>query len=207
MTFLKKTTRLIAFCVLSSITLSLSACWLPEKFDAELKVENSGATHFNYDGTLTYAMALAAEKEGELNAKDEKEIAGLSQKLKESKLFTSVDYLGKGRFKVQSKLQKKLGEPFYFLGKNGVNFFSVTTNPSNPKILHIKGVKITPKGLKQFKEIGAKVEGSFTVKLGGDIKVLKHNAQSEPKWWGFVGDYEWKIKSPDEQPMMDIKLP
>ena len=42
----------------------VEGCWIPEKFTARIVVHEDGSYTYTYDGILTFALALAAAKEG-----------------------------------------------------------------------------------------------------------------------------------------------
>lgn len=48
----------------------VEGCWMP-KFTARIVVHEDGSYTYTYDGILTFALALAAAKEGKLTPKDE----------------------------------------------------------------------------------------------------------------------------------------
>ena len=56
------------------LCLALSACRIPENFDAKVTINKDGSYTFTYDGTLTFGLALAASKEGALSSGDEAEL-------------------------------------------------------------------------------------------------------------------------------------
>ena len=49
----------------------VEGCWIPEKFTARIVVHEDGIYTYTYDGILTFALALAAAKEGKLTPNDE----------------------------------------------------------------------------------------------------------------------------------------
>ena len=71
----------------------LSGCWIPEQFDAKVVFNKDGSYTFTYDGTLTFALALAAAQKGELSAKDEAAFKQEAVKLAREPGFKKVEYL------------------------------------------------------------------------------------------------------------------
>ena len=61
------------------------------------------------------------------------------------------------------------------------------------------------KDINELKSMGAKIDGNLTVSVAKGVKVLKHNAQSEPKVFGLFGGYKWEIKSPDADPFIVVQ--
>ncbi|MBU1064526.1 hypothetical protein KKC74_06925 [bacterium] len=69
---MKKYYRTILMAVAAAIIMmSLSACLLPEDFEANITVKRNGSYTFKYDGNLVFAMALSSIKEGKFSKKDE----------------------------------------------------------------------------------------------------------------------------------------
>lgn len=185
------------------IMVSLTSCWLPEKFDAKVSINKDGSYVFVYDGILTFALALAAASQGELSAKDEAELQREAEKIKKEPGFKRAEYLGKGRYKVFFEKVGRSGEPYHFLSQE-IKLFSVI--PQGDGSLLISGIKLTQKDIQELKSIGAVVEGTLSVSVESGIKVVKHNAPSEPKLFGTFGSYQWHIKSPnDPTPEMIVR--
>jgi len=114
-----KNLRVLSLVTIASIfLLLLSGCWIPEDFDANVKVNKDGSYTFTYDGTLTFALALAAAKEGSLSQKDEAEFKKEGEKIRQEPGFKEVKYLGKGRYKVFVEKTGKPGESYYFLSRD-----------------------------------------------------------------------------------------
>lgn len=183
--------------------ISLTSCWLPEKFDAKVSVNKDGSYVFVYDGILTFALALAAASKGELSAKDEAELQRETEKMKKEPGFKRAEYLGKGRYKVLFEKVGRSGEPYHFLSKE-TKLFSVI--PQGDGSLLISGIKLTQKDIQELNSIGAVVDGTLSVSLERGIKVVKHNAPSVPKLFGTFGSFQWQIKSPnDPTPEMIVR--
>ncbi len=190
------------FFVVFLIIAILTGCWVPEQFDAKVVIKKDGSYTFSYDGTLTFALALAATQKGELSAKDE---AGLKQeaaKIAREPEFKKVDYLGKGRYKVLVEKSGKAGEPYYFLSKE---FKTFAVLPQKDGSVSVSAIRPDKKAIQELNSIGAKIDGTLTVSVASGAKILKHNAQSQPSMFGLFGGYKWQIKSPDENPYIVIQ--
>jgi len=180
----------------------LAGCWIPEQFEAKVVVEKNGAYKFTYDGILTFALALAAAQKGELSAKDEAAFKQEAAKIQKEPGFKKVEYLGKGRYKVTVEKIGKAGEPYYFLSKEQ-KIFAVL--PQKDGTVSISAIRPDKKAIQELSSIGAKINGTLTVSVANGVKVLKHNAQSQPSMFGLFGGYKWQIKSPDENPFIVVQ--
>ena len=188
--------------VFALIVAMLTGCWIPEKFDAKVVVNKDGSYTFFYDGTLTFALALAAAQKGELSPKDEIAFKQEATKIAREPGFKKVDYLGKGRYKVVVEKNGKPGEPYYFLSKE-FKIFSVLTDKTGA--ITVSAVRHDKKAIQEINAIGAKIDGTLTVSVASGTKVLKHNALSQPSVFGLFGGYKWQIKSPDENPFIVVQ--
>lgn len=197
-----KNLRMLPLVTITSIVLLLTGCWIPESFQANVTVNKDGSYIFTYDGTLTHILALAAAKEGSLSQKDEAELKKEAEKIKREPGFKEVKYLGKGRYKVFVEKSGRHGESYYFLSKE-MKIFAV--QPQKNGTVKITAVRPSKKDLNELKSIGAKIDGNLTVSVAKGVKVLKHNAQSEPKVFGFFGGYKWEIKSPEADPFIVVQ--
>jgi hypothetical protein len=180
----------------------LSGCWIPEQFDAKVVINKDGSYTFSYDGTLTFALALAAAQKGELSAKDEASFKQEAAKMAREPGFKKVDYLGKGRYKVLVERNGKTDEPYYFLSKES-KIFAVL--PQTDGSISVSAIRPDKKAIQELNSIGAKIDGTLTVSVANGAKVIKHNAQSQPSVFGLFGGYKWQIKSPDENPFIVIQ--
>jgi hypothetical protein len=196
------TSRSLFACLILILSLALSSCWIPENFDARVAINKDGSYTFTYDGTLTFGLALAAAKEGSLSAQDEAELQGEAAKIRQEPGFKKVDYQGKGRFKVLVEKSGKPGEPFYFPSRE-MEFFAVL--PQQNRTINVTGIRPKAEDLEQLNSIGAKIDGTLSVSVGSGVKVLKHNAESEPTLFGLLGAYKWQIKSPAADPLIVVQ--
>jgi hypothetical protein len=180
----------------------LAGCWLPEDFAAEVVVNRDGSYTFKYDGTLTFAMALAAATEHGLTERDEAELAKGGEELRRSPGFKSVDYQGKGRYKVLVETLGIPGEPYSFLSRE-YKIFAVEPRPDGT--IRISAARFSENDIKQFKSIGARVNGTLSVSVAKGITVVDHNAQAQPAVFGLFGSYKWDITTVDADPYIVVR--
>lgn len=198
--------RTFLLVIATSITLLLAGCFIPEKFEVNVKVNEDGSYTFAYDGILTYASALAASKKGALTKKDEAHLAELENELRQEEGFKEVSYLGDGRYKVLVEKSGVDREHYDFLSRE-MNFFSIIPQQDGSIKITTKLLQFNKKEIDQLKSIGANINGTLSVSVGKGVKVIKHNAQSEPKLFGIFGDYEWKIELFDTDDVFIVVQP
>jgi len=77
--------------------------------------------------------------------------------------------------------------------------------PQKDGTVSISAIRPDKKAIQELSSIGAKINGTLTVSVANGVKVLKHNAQSQPSMFGLFGGYKWQIKSPDENPFIVVQ--
>lgn len=187
--------------VIASV-LALSSCWIPENFDAKIAINKDGSYTFTYDGILTFALALAAARHGALSVQVENDLQKEAVKLNQEPGFKRVEYQGKGRFKVLVERSAKPGEPLYFVSRE-LQIFAVV--PQQDRTITISAVRPKAEDLRQLNAIGAKTDGTLSVSVANGVRVLKHNAESEPSFFGLFGAYKWRINSPAADPIIIVQ--
>lgn len=189
----------IILCVVSL----LSGCLFPEEFEASVTVDNDGSYTFIYDGTVTYAMILDAANDGKLSQREEDDFAQILEgELRAAPYVEKARYLGKGRTYIFLKKAGKAGEDYYF-SLSGNKYFHILHRLDG--LIEISAAKIGERMRNELKSIGAKIDGTLTVSVDDGVRVVAHNAQSEPRFFGLFGDYEWKIESVDAVPYIIVQ--
>lgn len=190
--------KLLATVITSSVL--LTACLIPESFKAKAEFAKNGDYTFSYEGTAMQALAAAEEKRtGSLRAKDEEVLKADADKMKSNQIVQSSDYLGHGRYRLNLSAKKKAGENLKMM-----DFFSVTYTKDG--IITISSPKLSTKDVQELSKLGIKIDGILEVSLPRNATVISHNATSQPKFFGLLGDYSWNIGSLDQRPEMKIKL-
>lgn len=185
------------------IIAGLTACWIPEKFNAKITVDKDGSYTFVYDGIITHVMAAAAYAEGSFSKKDEKEFEEeMTEEFQKDPDIKTAKYIGRGRYKILYKESGTVDTPFYFFSREN-QIFSICRD--NDGTVEITGTKLTEKDIKQLGEIKVTFDGELEVKT--NAQVIEQNASSKPKLLGLIGCYKWRIKSiRDPRPYMRIRL-
>lgn len=199
---MRKRSYAVPLGIVAILFLTFVSCWIPENFDTKVTVNKDGSYVFTYDGTLTFAMALAAAEKGALSASDEAELRREGEGLRREPGFKKVEYQGKGRYKVLFEKGGNRGEPFYFISQE-MKFFAVLPQPD--RSISVAAVRPSRDDIRQLDSIGAKIEGTLSVSVANGVQVVRHNAESEPTFFGLIGAYKWQIKSPNADPMIVVK--
>jgi hypothetical protein len=188
--------------IVSILTLALAGCWIPEIFDTRITINKEGIYTFTYDGALTYGLALAAAQQGGLSAKDESDFQKEGETLRREPGFKKVEYQGKGRYKGLFEKAGNRGERFYFLSEE-LKFFAIL--PQADRTVTVTAVRPSREDMAQLNSIGAKIEGTLSVSVANGVQVVRHNAESEPMFFGLFGAYKWQIKSSNADPLIVVK--
>jgi len=117
--------------------------------------------------------------------------------------YKKVRYTGNGRYKVFVEKKGLPGENYYFMSKDA-KIFSVES--LNNGSLKISGIRPSDEIIEQLRTIGAKMSGKLNVSVPWGAKIVQHNAQREPFFFGLFGAYTWEINDPDADPFIVIEL-
>ena len=185
------------------VYLGMTACWIPEKFNAKINVKKDGSYTFVYDGIITHALAAAAHKDGSFSKKDEKEFEEeMTKEFQKDTDIKTAKYIGGGSYKILYKNSGTVDTPFYFFSDLD-KIFSISRDKNGT--VEITGTKLTEKDIKKLEEIKVTFDGELEVET--NAQVIEQNASSKPILFGLIGCYKWRIKSiRDPRPYMRIRL-
>lgn len=183
---------------MTAAVLSLSACLVPEKFEASVRFRPDGSYTYKYDGAAVHFLAAAAIKEkGSLPAKDEEGLKREAEKAAKAPGVQKMVYVGSGRFDVRVEEEVKAGQQVHTL-----KVFNIRRDKDGTFELAVPAMK--DKDREQLRSLGIKVVGTAEVFLPANAKVLQHNATGTP---GLLSkSYAWKIGSVEDRPMIRFTL-
>ena len=183
--------------------LFLCSCWIPENFVARVDVHRDGGYSFVYDGTLAFAPVLAAVSQGALSEEDKEELKEMALELKDENGYQEFRYVGRGRFDVLAEKKGASGETYYFMSESTKIFAIEYPDDGTLKISALR-----PAGdvVRQLSSIGVTMSGKLNVTVPWGTKVIRHNADREPFFFGLFGAYSWDIEEPDADPFMLLEL-
>lgn len=191
--------RIIRLATSVFATLILTACLVPEKFDASVSFKPDGSYTYKYDGTAVHFLAAMAIKEkGRLPEKDEAGLKSEAEKAAKQPGIKKMTYLGDGRFDVRIEQDLKFGQQ-----TNTLKTFSITRDKEG--IFTVASPAINDKGRDQLKSVGIKVNGKAQVFLPSNAKVISHNASGTPGL--FSKSYSWNVGGVADKPAIMFTLP
>ena len=116
--------------------------------------------------------------------------------------FRTADYLGSGRYLVHLERTRSKGESSFFPSRE-MKVFSIRPQPGGA--IAIGGSRPDATAPCQLTGTTAEIDGKLIVMLEKGVGVLKHNAQSKHSDYGRFDEYQWRIKSPDDDPVMIVQ--
>jgi hypothetical protein len=177
----------------------LTACLIPEKFNAKIAINPDASYTVNFNGTMAHVLALAQKvKGGKITDKDEQALKAEADKLSKSPDFKKAVYKGDGRYEIEIVSNKAAGQLFK------MDTFAVQTDKDG--VMTISAIEVKEKDMKMFSELGLKMDGVLEVSLPKNAEIISHNAMSTPSFFGLLGGYSWKIGSINARPMMKVKI-
>jgi hypothetical protein len=195
--------RFCAYLGSVAILLLIAGCWVPERFEAKVTVHRDGTYSFVYNGTLAHVLVALAIKKGEaIPEKIHTDLKAQVAATAQSPGFRSATYVGDGRVKVLFEQKFKADESYHFPSQLNK---ALSIVPQGDGTLRIEAAASDANSVKRLNEIGLKYDGTLTVATERGVEMVKHNAQSEPKLFGLIGSYGWKITAPDQQPLMIVR--
>lgn len=183
-----------------SVAVLLTACFIPEKFNAFVEVAPDASYDYRYSGTAVFALAAAEIKQtGALSPKIDEDLKAQAKAMTKDKSFRSAKYIGSGRYELVIEGKKKPGESLSLL-----EILSVQKDKDG--IITISSPELKDKKLSEIASLGIKIDGTLDIKLPKNVEIISQNATSTPSFFGMFGAYSWKIGKADQRPIMKFRL-
>ena len=172
--------------------LLLGSCFIPERYQSEVRLTKDGSYGITFIGVLTYAPLFGQIARGKITPeKAEEQIRMFKNFLQQDSYFKEVQSLGSGRFQVRYEREGR------FEGTDQmVNFpsrqyavFRISTNLRGEVTIAVSGRGYMYAD--SFEEVGLSTQGLFRVST--DATVIDHNAQfiREAPYPDFMM-YDWR---------------
>lgn len=94
----------------AAVSMLLTGCLIPERFNAKAEFQPDGSYSFTYAGTAVHAMAaMQLAKAGKLTAKDDESLEREVAALKRNPDVRRATYKGNGRYELALESKRKSG--------------------------------------------------------------------------------------------------
>ena len=182
---------------LSSI--STTTCLIPDDYTLTITVKTNDTYIVEYKGDVLFAPAVNAKVNGNYDEYKDKEVEKIISEFETVEGLKEVQYLGEGRFYVDLKTTKDMGENYYFISED-LGFFQVWSVFDE---LRIEGIELSSEVKSELKSVDINMEGKLTVRCQSGIKVRNHNAKSKEDKKNSV-NYKWDLNLDTSIP--DIRI-
>lgn len=170
----------------------LAACYLPDKFKAEIRLGRTGDFGLAFYGDLIWAPLYRDIHENNLKADEIAEkTAGIQKDLQRDPNFKKVEPTGPGRFKVEYQREGHLidSEQVTFVRRNAI-ILEIRASPDGR--VTVIGNTMKPGDAQKATTLGLTTEGEFRIVTDGLVK--EQNASSI-KPFGPYTIYIWTIQN------------
>ncbi|NQW00142.1 MAG: hypothetical protein HQ483_10625 [Rhodospirillales bacterium] len=191
------------------ITLGVSGCYLPVRFDAEVEISRQGYYEFFFDGYIARVELFDGLNKGEISREEEKEqMELLKTDFERDSSTKSFKYIKRGHFHVnwqkKGDLVKVKTVTFY---RRNENMVSISYNSTTGRV-QVAGRSLSRKQRRTLHDMGLGMTGELRVIT--DTNVIAHNATSVkqlPKRGARYKMYTWEIKNIfDKTPSITMAL-
>ncbi|PCI38803.1 MAG: hypothetical protein COB46_10395 [Rhodospirillaceae bacterium] len=178
------------------MTMAISSCYLPVKFDAEIEVNRAGYYTMLFDGYLVDLTLYNKLVSGKMTPEEEKEkVAIIETDLLRDSKTNEFKYFGKGHFKVNWKGEGDLldAKMVTFIRTSEVIF--QLKYVANSGLIVFETKSISKDNRKRIVQMGLNMEGQIRFKT--DMPIKDHNAtytKKDPKDKRFTW-LVWDVKS------------
>lgn len=177
----------------------LGSCYLPNQFEAEVRISRYGSYSLTYTGILIYAPIFEDHKNGKLTDEQLKaKMDVLERDLRRDENFKEIKATGPAQFKVKFEKLGRIEGPMHFaFVRRSADVLTVRVLSSGVLIVH--GAPMTPEAVQRITETGMTIYGSLRVVT--DIppeRVLENNSHKTEEV-GISRIYSWKIVSAEQK--------
>jgi hypothetical protein len=175
-----------------TLVLLLSSCYVPDKFQAELRLSKYGDWALNFEGDLIYVPILHDYAGGKVTPENEEEKNNnIYKDLVRDPAIKDLKRVGKGRFHVKYERMARLGKvQLSALIRRDARMLALKSSEDGTIVVAGNGVKAGD--AQRMTELGVTMQGEFRVTT--DARVLRHNA-TEVRPFGNYTVYIWKIEN------------
>ncbi len=177
---------------LAAAALALSGCYVPDNFQAEVRLGRTGDFALTYLGELTWAPLVRDIQQGKVStAEIPGRVAEIENDLKRDPDFKVVKSLGEGRFKVEYRREGHLApsQQVTFIRRNEI-IMMLRASPDGR--VTVNTMPIRPTDAQTLTQLGLTIHGIFHIITDG--KVEQQNATTATTFKGYQL-YIWKIGS------------
>lgn len=198
---LKRFTPMLAAVVVALC--SLSSCYLPGSFDAEIELSRTGLYKMTFDGYIVDVQLFDDLRQNKLTPKEQEEkIANVIADFKRDGDTKEVSYFGQVAFKVvwhtNGDITRNKQVTFF---RRNENMLSILYDEKEGTIT-LAGKYIKKQDAERILQMGLNVQGVLRVKT--DARIIAHNATRVTKD-GLTTIYGFRINSiTDPSPRMKV---
>jgi len=179
------------------LTIAVSGCYLPVRFDAEIEISRQGYYEFFFDGYIAKLKLFEGLKTGEVSPEQEKEqIEQLRSDFERDSSTKSFKYFKSGHFHVnwhkKGDLLKAKTVTFF---RRNENMVSISYNSKSGRV-NVAGRSLSRKQRRELHDKGLGLAGKLRVIT--DTEVIAHNAthvKEMPKRGPKFRMYSWDIEN------------
>lgn len=184
--------RPVLMVLVGLLVAGLAACYVPDNFKSEIRLGRNGDYALGYWGDLIWAPLYRDIARNALSQEEiTKKIGEIQKDLTRDSHFSSVESLGKGRFKVAYETEGHLKDTdiIAFVRRNAVIIEMIAKADGT---VIVTGNTMKPTDAQTANDMGLNVQGEFRVIT--DAKVLEHNASEVKPFNGYLV-YIWNIQN------------
>jgi hypothetical protein len=206
------TTRLAAWIgarvatVLLCCTLLVS-CFVPDQYEAEIRLSRDGSYGITFIGILTYAPLFGQIARGQIDPEHAKENERMFlEQLKRDDAFKEVTSLGRGRYQVRYERTGRFAgshQQVTFVSRQEPIFRIRTTEDGR---VEVNGSGQGNRYAASLEEVGLKSQGLFRVVTDMDVTQQNAHFKRASPTPGYTM-YDWRLRSfRDPPPHLEAKL-